>query len=84
MIEPTSGTIWLDDQDTGAMDAAQMRRGIGYVIQSAGLFPHRTVIDNIGTVPELLGWDKKRIRDRSMELLERVGLDSSYAKRYPS
>jgi osmoprotectant transport system ATP-binding protein len=84
MIEPTSGTIWLDDQDTGAMDAAQMRRGIGYVIQSAGLFPHRTVIDNIGTVPELLGWDKKKIRDRSMELLERVGLDSSYAKRYPS
>ena len=84
MIEPTSGTIWLDDQDTGKMDAAEMRRGIGYVIQHAGLFPHRTVLDNVGTVPELLGWDKKKIRDRSMELLERVGLDTAFAKRYPS
>ena len=84
MIEPTSGTIWLDDQDTGTMDAAQMRRGIGYVIQHAGLFPHRTVLDNVGTVPELLGWDKKKTRDRSMELLERVGLDTAFAKRYPS
>ncbi len=84
MIEPTSGTIWLDDQDTGKMDAAQMRRGIGYVIQHAGLFPHRTVVDNVGTVPELLGWDKKKIRDRSMELLERVGLETAFATRYPS
>ena len=84
MIEPTSGTIWLDDQDTGKMDAAEMRRGIGYVIQAAGLFPHRTVVDNVGTVPELLGWDKKKIRERSMELLERVGLDAAFAKRYPS
>ena len=84
MIEPTSGTIWLDDQDTGTMDAAQMRRGIGYVIQHAGLFPHRTVLDNVGTVPELLGWDKKKVRERSMELLQRVGLDTAFAKRYPS
>ena len=84
MIEPTSGTICLDDRDTGKMDAAEMRRGIGYVIQHAGLFPHRTVLDNVGTVPELLGWDKKMIRERSMELLERVGLDTAFAKRYPS
>ena len=84
MIEPTSGTIWLDDQDTGRMDAAEMRRGIGYVIQAAGLFPHRTVVDNVGTVPELLGWDKKKTRERSMELLERVGLDPAFARRYPS
>jgi osmoprotectant transport system ATP-binding protein len=84
MIEPTSGTIWLDDRDTGKMDAAEMRRGIGYVIQHAGLFPHRTVLDNVGTVPELLGWDKKKTRERSMELLERVGLDTAFAKRYPS
>jgi osmoprotectant transport system ATP-binding protein len=84
MIEPTSGRIWLDDQDTGAMDAAEMRRGIGYVIQHAGLFPHRTVVDNVGTVPELLGWDRKKTRARSMELLERVGLDPAFANRYPS
>ncbi|MEO7235574.1 MAG: ATP-binding cassette domain-containing protein [Lapillicoccus sp.] len=84
MIETTSGRIWLDDQDTGAMDAAEMRRGIGYVIQHAGLFPHRTVLDNVGTVPELLGWDKTKTRARSMELLERVGLDTAYANRYPS
>ncbi len=84
MIEPTSGRIWLDDQDTGQMDAAELRRGIGYVIQHAGLFPHRTVLDNVGTVPELLGWDKKKTRERSMELLERVGLDTAFAQRYPS
>ena len=84
MIEPTSGTIWLDDQDTEKMDAAQMRRGIGYVIQNAGLFPHRTVLDNVSTVPQLLGWDKKKTRDRAMELIERVGLDPAYASRYPS
>ena len=84
IIEPTSGTISLDDQDTRKMDAAEMRRGIGYVIQAAGLFPHRTVVDNVGTVPELLGWDKKKTRERSMELLERVGLDPAFARRYPS
>ena len=58
MIEPTSGSITIDDQDTAPMDAAELRRGIGYVIQHAGLFPHRTVADNIATVPLLLGWDK--------------------------
>jgi osmoprotectant transport system ATP-binding protein len=84
MIEPTSGTIWLDDQDTGTLDAASMRRGIGYVIQHAGLFPHRTIVDNIATVPYLLGWDKKKARARSMELMERVGLSTSFAKRYPA
>ncbi len=84
MIEPTSGTIWLDDQDTAKLDAAELRRGIGYVIQHAGLFPHRTVLDNVGTVPRLLGWDRRRTDQRSMELLERVGLDTAFAKRYPS
>ena len=58
MIEPTRGTITLDGQDTGRMNEAELRRGMGYVIQHAGLFPHRTVLDNIGTVPRLLGWDK--------------------------
>ncbi|MBT0767411.1 ATP-binding cassette domain-containing protein [Kineosporia sp. J2-2] len=84
MIQPTSGTIWLDDQDTGKVDESTLRRGIGYVIQHAGLFPHRTIVDNIATVPLLLGWDKKRARARSLELMERVGLDTAFAKRYPA
>jgi osmoprotectant transport system ATP-binding protein len=84
MIEPTRGAISLDGQDTGRMDRAELRRGIGYVIQHAGLFPHRTVLDNIGTVPRLLGWDRKRTRERSRELLERVGLDPHLGDRYPT
>ena len=84
MIEPTRGTITLDGQDTGRMDEATLRRGMGYVIQHAGLFPHRTVLDNIGTVPRLLGWDRTRIRERSRELLERVGLAPELGERYPS
>jgi osmoprotectant transport system ATP-binding protein len=84
MIEPTSGLILLDGQDTGSMNEAQLRRGIGYVIQHAGLFPHRTVLDNVGTVPRLLGWDKKQTLERSRELLSRVGLAPELADRYPS
>ena len=84
MIEPTRGAITLDGQDTGRMNEAELRRGMGYVIQHAGLFPHRTVLDNIGTVPRLLGWDKKRIADRSRELLERVGLAPELGERYPA
>src|SRR5574338_476654 len=84
MIEPTRGAIYLDGQDTGRMDQADLRRGIGYVIQHAGLFPHRTVLDNIGTVPRLLGWDRKRTRARARELLERVGLEAHLGDRYPS
>ncbi|GLY31128.1 ATP-binding cassette domain-containing protein [Kineosporia sp. NBRC 101731] len=84
MIEPTSGTIWLDDQDTGKVDASTLRRGIGYVIQHAGLFPHRTIVDNVATVPLLLGRDKKQARSQAIELMERVGLPASFAKRYPA
>ncbi|WP_035839513.1 ABC transporter ATP-binding protein [Kitasatospora azatica] len=84
MIEPTSGRIWLDDRDTSTVPAHELRRGIGYVIQHAGLFPHRTILDNITTVPELLGQDKKRARARAHELLERVGLPAHFAKRYPA
>jgi osmoprotectant transport system ATP-binding protein len=84
MIEPTRGSITLDGQDTGRMDEADLRRGMGYVIQHAGLFPHRTVLDNIATVPKLLGWDKRRTRERSRELLERVGLAPELGDRYPA
>jgi osmoprotectant transport system ATP-binding protein len=84
MIEPTSGRIWIDDQDTAAMDASELRRGIGYVIQHAGLFPHKTIVDNVATVPMLLGESKAKARSQAMELLERVGLPASFAGRYPS
>jgi osmoprotectant transport system ATP-binding protein len=83
MIEPTSGRITIDGRDTAAADAAELRRGMGYVIQHAGLFPHRTVADNIGTVPRLLGWDRRRTRARARELLELVGLAPELAGRYP-
>ena len=84
MIEPTEGRIWLDDRDTASMNTVELRRGIGYVIQHAGLFPHRTVLDNVATVPLLLGSDKKQARTSAYELLERVGLPASFAKRYPA
>ena len=83
MIEPTSGRIEVDGRDTATLDPAQLRRGMGYVIQQAGLFPHRTVADNIATVPRLLGWERRTARSRSLELLERVGLPVEYADRYP-
>jgi osmoprotectant transport system ATP-binding protein len=84
MIEPTSGRIEIDGQDTAEMDASRLRRGIGYVIQHAGLFPHRTVVDNVATVPLLLGVDRRQARTTALELLERVGLPAAFAKRYPS
>jgi osmoprotectant transport system ATP-binding protein len=84
MIEPTSGSIFIDDQDVTKVSRTELRRGIGYVIQHAGLFPHRTVVDNVATVPLLLGHDKKKARTRALELLELVGLPASMAKRYPA
>jgi osmoprotectant transport system ATP-binding protein len=84
MIEPTEGTILVDGKDIMAGDAAQLRRGIGYVIQQAGLFPHRTILDNIATVPLLLGWNKADARKRAAELMETVGLAPEMAKRYPT
>jgi osmoprotectant transport system ATP-binding protein len=84
MVEPTSGTVWLDDRDTASVPAAELRRGIGYVIQQAGLFPHRTIADNIATVPLLLGWNKRKAKQRAMELMERVGLPAELGGRYPA
>jgi len=83
MIEPTSGRILVDGEDTSKANLVKLRLGIGYVIQQAGLFPHRTVLDNIATVPDLLGWDRKRSRAVAAELLERVGLPENFAGRYP-
>jgi ABC-type proline/glycine betaine transport system ATPase subunit len=84
MIEPTEGTILVDGRDVAATDAAELRRGIGYVIQQAGLFPHRTILDNIATVPLLLGWSKAKARSRAAELMEIVGLTREMAGRYPA
>ena len=84
LIEPTSGRIFLDGEDIAAVDPVKLRRRIGYVIQQVGLFPHKTVLENTATVPALLGWQRKKGRDRAAELLDRVGLDPSvYGDRYP-
>ena len=83
LIEPSSGTIELDGVDTQSLDRVALRRRIGYVIQNAGLFPHRTVVDNVAALPRLLGGGKKETRSAAMELLERVGLDEKFARRYP-
>ncbi len=84
LIEPTSGRILIAGENVLTKDPVQMRRGIGYVIQQGGLFPHRRVFDNVAVVPRLLGWDSTRVEHRVNELLELVGLDpKSYARRFP-
>jgi osmoprotectant transport system ATP-binding protein len=83
LIEPTSGRIWLDDLDTARIQPEQLRRGIGYVIQHGGLFPHRTVVDNVATVPVLKGENRRAARARALALLERVGLPAALGDRYP-
>jgi osmoprotectant transport system ATP-binding protein len=84
LIELTSGDIRIDGRGITTLDPPELRRGIGYVIQQVGLFPHLTVEANIGTVPRLFGRSREWRRARSQELLELVGLDPSYAKRYPA
>jgi osmoprotectant transport system ATP-binding protein len=84
LLEPTEGDVLIDGESVHSLDAAELRRRIGYVIQQVGLFPHLTVAGNVATVPRLLGWDRARIRARVAELLELVGLDpESDGKRYP-
>ncbi len=84
MVEPTSGTITVDGQDAAALPAAKLRRSMGYVMQAAGLMPHRTVVDNIATVPRLNGVPRGRARARARELLDVVGLPQALASRYPA
>jgi osmoprotectant transport system ATP-binding protein len=84
LIEPTSGSIRIGDEDVLKMRPDELRRRVGYVIQQIGLFPHLTIAQNIAVVPKLLGWSKSRITDRVDELLGLVGLDAAqFRSRYP-
>jgi osmoprotectant transport system ATP-binding protein len=84
LVEPTSGRILLDGRDVQDANPSVLRRGIGYVIQQTGLFPHRTIEDNIATVPMLTGTDKRKARERARDLMQLVGLDAAtMARRYP-
>ncbi len=84
MVDPTAGVVAIDDRDVSTVDPVTLRRSIGYVLQAGGLLPHRTVLDNIATVPVLAGTPRRRARHAAWALLERVGLDPSLADRYPS
>jgi osmoprotectant transport system ATP-binding protein len=84
LIPFDSGDIRIEGRSVRSLSTVELRRGIGYVIQYVGLFPHMTVADNVGTVPRLLGWKRQRIRERTGELLDLVGLEHEYAERYPA
>lgn len=85
IYEPDSGEIRLFGKNIMDMDPVKLRRGIGYVIQQVGLFPHMTVYNNIATIPKILGWDKKKIQDRVEELFRLVNLDyREFKNRYPA
>ena len=84
MVDATGGEILIDGENVSAIEPTALRRRIGYVMQNSGLLPHRTVIDNVATVPVLTGTPKAKAREQSMALLDRVGLDRALAKRYPA
>lgn len=84
MVTPTSGAVFVRGANVADEDPVRLRRSIGYVLQEGGLFPHRTVADNVATVPRLEGAGKKESRERALELLGLVGLDTQMADRYPS
>jgi osmoprotectant transport system ATP-binding protein len=84
LIELSEGDVLIGGRSIMSVDATTLRRGIGYVIQQVGLFPHMTIADNVAVLPRLLGWSKARTRARVSELLELVGLESDYAGRYPA
>jgi osmoprotectant transport system ATP-binding protein len=83
LFVPSAGEVLVEGRATTAWNAIELRRGIGYVIQEAGLFPHFTVARNIGLVPKLLGWSADRTSSRVLELLDLVGLEHGIAERYP-
>ena len=84
MVTPTSGTVFVRGADVAGEDPVRLRRSIGYVLQEGGLFPHRSIADNIATVPRLEGATKQASRERALELLTLVGLDRDMADRYPA
>src|SRR6201996_6763330 len=84
LIEPTSGTIMIDGKNIHDQSPELLRRGIGYVLQNNGLFPHYTVAENIAIVPQLLKWDSKRIEKRIAKLIEKLHLSSDQLKVYPN
>ena len=84
MVTPTSGRVFVRGQDVASEDPVRLRRSIGYVLQEGGLFPHRSIADNIATIPRLEGATKQASRERALELLELVGLDLEMADRYPA
>ena len=84
MVDPTGGTIRIDDDDVSTLEPVALRRRIGYVMQNSGLLPHRTVVDNVATVPLISGVKKGEARAAALELMDTVGLDRKLADRYPS
>ncbi|MGH2760223.1 MAG: ABC transporter ATP-binding protein [Actinomycetota bacterium] len=84
LVEPTSGRVLVGGRDVRTVEPHELRRGIGYVIQQVGLFVHRTVWDNVATVPRLLGWERPRIESRVEELMTLVGLEHDLGPRYPA
>jgi osmoprotectant transport system ATP-binding protein len=83
MVEISEGDILIGGESVRNRDAARLRREVGYVIQQVGLFPHRTIAENIAAVPQLLGWKKERTEARTAELIELIGLDPELGERYP-
>jgi osmoprotectant transport system ATP-binding protein len=83
-VELSEGDVLIGGESVREREPARLRREIGYVIQEVGLFPHRTIAENVGTVPQLLGWKKDRIRARTAELMELIGLDPELGGRYPT
>ncbi|MGN6742329.1 MAG: ABC transporter ATP-binding protein [Amnibacterium sp.] len=84
MVDPSSGSILIDGKDIAGIPPVGLRRSIGYVMQNSGLLPHRTVADNVATVPMLTGVPKRKAREDALALLDRVGLDRALAARYPA